>query len=508
MDAPIFLSSLVVAAVVPTIGSAQLQFQGPTHHLLAGAQPQGVVTGDFNAQNGIDFAVTTSSASGDRVEIFRNQGNGTFAHVQALALGTGVGPGEVAAADLDGDQDLDLAISLTTAGTVAIAVNLNGNYFVGGSVPVGGLAPHCIAAADLDGDGDVDIATANRGSNDVSVLLNAGNGTFALGSVLAVGAGPRDVALDDFDGDCRTDVAVAAYDAHTVDVYLNQGGGFFGGLFSVPVPDFQEAAGLFAADLDTDGDVDLVTSSDDGAGAGVVVVLRNSGGGFTTQGFASGGTEPGSVLVADFDGDGVKDVAVTDGPSNLVNALPGGTNAALGSAIALGTHPYPSNLAGADFDGNGSIDLVVVNRDMNTVSVFRNGTTGGTNTLCITTPNSAGFGTRIDTRGSVSVAQNDFTLLARCSPVNSFGLFFFGPGNLAAPFGNGHRCVSGPIVRLGPAGPGDATGHAVKLFDFTAPAATGVGPGSTRYFQYWHRDVQAGGSNFDLSDALRATFRP
>jgi len=500
------------ALLLPTIGSAQITFTGPTNYSLVGLRPDGVATGDFDGANGIDFAVTSGTLSGgggpDRVEIFRNSGNGTFVNVQALVIGNNVSPAEIVAADLDGDNDLDLAVALHGSNAVQILINQGGTFVLGGSTPSGGSETRHIAAADLDGDGDVDLAASNRASNNVSVFINNGAAAFTLGGLVPTSLEPYDLALEDLNGDCRTDIAVAAHDARVVNVIFNQGAGTFGGLISVPVPGNEKPAGMFAADLDADGDIDLATTTDNN-GLGVVVVMRNSGtGSFTSQSFPSNGFNPDAIVAGDFDGDGDKDLAAADEDGNLVSVLPNQGNGTFGAAQTYSVGAFPEDIATADFDGNGSLDLVVPNRDSNNVSVLMNGTTGGTSNYCITTPNSRGFGTRIDSTGSVSIGANSFTVLARCATMNSVGIFFFGSATQNVPFGNGRRCISGPVLRLGPPVTTDSVGRAVRPVNFGVAPASSITAGSTRFFQFWHRDVAAGGSMFDLSDGLRATFRP
>ena len=505
-------AALGVACLLPTLASAQITFSGPTNHALVGVRPDGVAVGDFDGANGRDFAVTSGSPSGtngpDFVESFANQGGGVFVHAQTLLLGNNQGAAEIVAADLDLDGDLDLAVAQHNTNSVRILLNQGGTFVLGGVTSSGGSETRHIAAADLDGDGDIDLAASNRSSNNVSLLRNDGAGAFTLMGLVPTGLETYDLALADLNGDCRTDIAVAAHDARAVNVMFNLGAGTFGAAVVIPVPGNEKPAGMVASDLDGDGDVDLASTTDNND-VGLIVVLRNSGAGaFTSQTFLTNGTNPDAIVAGDFDGDGDVDLATADEDASLVSVLANSGNANFGASLTVAVGVHPGDIAAGDFDGNGSLEIVVTNRDSNNVSVLTNGTSGGTSTYCTTAPNSAGFGTRIDSRGSVSIAANSFTLLARCAPSGSTGLFFFGTSTQFATFGNGHRCVGGSLVRLGPPMSADATGHAVRALDFTSAAGSSISAGSTRHFQYWHRDVAAGGSQFNLSDALSATFRP
>lgn len=510
------LSTLATASLFTTLASAQISFQGATNHPLVGLRPDGVAVGDFDRDADVDFAVVSSHLSGtnglDRVEVFVNQGNGTFAPGQVLQVGVNVDAAALVAADFDRDGDLDLAVTLKSSSTLLVLVNNGGTFAIGGSTAIGGVEPASMRAADLDGDGDVDVVVSNRDSNTLSRMINGGTGTFTLGGTIATGVEPRDLALEDFNGDGRTDIAVAAHDDRRVEVRLNQGAGAFGAAVNYVVPGNEKPSGMVAADLEGDGDVDLVSTTDNN-GIGLVTVLTNQGAGtFTLANHLSNGVNPSALVAGDFDGDGDKDVVAGDSNAASISAVAnlGGTSFGLAATFSTGLHP--EGVATSDFNGDGSLDVVSANRDSNTVSVLLNATISGTETYCSTSPNSATFGARIDSRGSLSMGTNTFTLLARNANASTTGVYFYGRSTAFAVFGNGLRCVGTPVYRLGPAITTDATGRAVRPVDFNAaPMASGtsqVFAGSSIYVQFWYRNPAGGGAEFNTSDALRATFRP
>jgi len=127
---------------------------------------------------------------------------------------------------------------------------------------------------------------------------------------------------------------------------------------------------------------------------------------------------------------------------------------------------------------------------------------------CVTTPNSAGAGANMNYLGSLSIAANTFALDVWGAVPNSLGLFFYSQTSANVPFGNGVRCVGGSITRL-PIVATDLFGTATYPLNFPSLGGTGIiAPGQTWRFQFWFRDAVAGGSFFDLSDALRAQFCP
>ena len=508
------LSLLAAIASFTTAASAQIAF-GPAQSFATAAQrPDSVAGGDFDGVNGTDLAITTGSPQGtngpDWVEIYLNQG-GSFTRSQQIFMGNNVATAALVSGDFDADGDLDLAVSMKNSNTVGVLFNTGGTFAAGVPIQTGGLSPEHMVAGDVDADGDLDLVTSNRDSSSLSVLLNNGAGGFSASTQIAVGADPRYIALAHLNADCTLDLAVAAHDSRRVDVLLGNGSGGFGGLTSYLVPNNNKPTGMAAADLDGDGDQDLVTSTDEN-GVGQLCVLTNQGGSFSSFCFTIGGSNPGAVAIGDFDADGDKDLAAADEDANSVRAVPNLGGGVFGAAVLAAVGAHPSDLFAGDLDGNGSLDLVTPNRDSNSVSVLMNLGVGGAETFCRGLANSVGSGARLDTSGSLSVAQNAFVLRASCCPAGQNGLFFYGASANDIPFGNGRLCVTGPIFRLNPPSAADGSGRFVRGVDFDSPpASSGAGQiqaGSTFYFQLWYRDPAAGGSAFNTSDALRATFRP
>jgi len=139
----------------------------------------------------------------------------------------------------------------------------------------------------------------------------------------------------------------------------------------------------------------------------------------------------------------------------------------------------------------------------------------GLTRYCVTTPNSAGPGARIDALGSTSLAANDLVLTVAGAAPGKVGLFFYGPGSTQSPLGDGTLCVAGGsagIQRLQPPLLLDAQGAGARALDHGAlpqpPAAGAVTAGSSWRFQFWYRDPQGGPAGSNLSDALLGVFCP
>jgi hypothetical protein len=349
-----------------------------------------------------------------------------------LSLGTSASPGGVIAADVNRDGRLDLLTA--GAGAISVFLGRNGGQFSPRSGPTVGFDIRDFAMGDLNGDGLIDIAYADYGystqSGNVSILLGLGDGTFPESQYrnVAVGLSATDVAIGDLDGDQKLDIAWS-YDGRPgfVATFYGNGDGTF-----VPGPQLETTRtnSIALADLNRDGRADIIANGEDSllvwvsdtghtfrstsrlacvAAYLTVVDLNHDGfldlvtGEFTYRGcyvtqfrgtgdgriFRSGSTPAscsvGDVAVADVNGDGVLDFAVSGyatqeaagillGPSFvLVDQIPVGE---------LGGWSWNNRVLLADFDGDGRPDLAATDIRAHQLVVARgngNGSFGRSN---------------------------------------------------------------------------------------------------------------------------------
>lgn len=133
---------------------------------------------------------------------------------------------------------------------------------------------------------------------------------------------------------------------------------------------------------------------------------------------------------------------------------------------------------------------------------------GSAERYCIAASNSVGPGALMQLNGTLSVANNDLTLLCTGLPSNSNGTFYFGLNQAQVPFGYGYRCIGGVKVRTGVV-QANSSGVASRSVDNTAsPFAGLITAGSSWNFQFWRRDAIVGVAGYNLSDGLHLDFAP
>jgi hypothetical protein len=104
-----------------------------------------------------------------------------------------------------------------------------------------------------------------------------------------------------------------------------------------------------------------------------VSVLRGNGDGtFQAPVIYQVGVNPAAVVVGDFSGDGIPDIAVANAFSNSESVLQGNGDGTFQNAVNYLVGIDPRSLVAADFNGDSSLDLAVANFHSDDVSVLLN----------------------------------------------------------------------------------------------------------------------------------------
>jgi WD40 repeat protein len=240
--------------------------------------------------------------------------------------------------------------------------------------------PVAVHAVDLNRDNKLDIVAATRDDGRVLWFENNGDGSgFAarvagqnLSSSVAVHAG-------DIDGDGRIDIVAAAEDTNQI-VWLRNNGAqppsFEQRTVSSgpPPPQGQDfAKAVFAADVDDDGDLDIVFASEE---QNTIGWFENNGRGasFSQRVIATDMLHAKSVYVEDIDWDGDLDILATASENGIVALYENrrGKPAIFVPYVINGAARGAHSVTAADMDGDGDLDVLSASRDDNSVLLYPN----------------------------------------------------------------------------------------------------------------------------------------
>ena len=225
-----------------------------------------------------------------------------------------------------------------------------------------------VAAGDFNLDGKLDIAVANYGpaftTGSVSILLGKGDGSFQGRVDYPAGVNPIGVIVGDFDSDGAMDLAVGDNNfPQGVSVLPGNGDGTFQSATHYQTQHGPRSG--IVADMNLDGNLDLAFAPYDGTGAvGVYIFMGNGDGTFQPEVSYGAGAGANSVTGADFNGDGLLDLAVANFESSNVSVLLGQGDGTFQSHVDYPAGSGPAQLGIGDFNGDGMLDLAVANQNV------------------------------------------------------------------------------------------------------------------------------------------------
>jgi hypothetical protein len=369
-----------------------------------GSAPSSAFAADFNSDGNQDVAITHSGAN--NAQIFLGNGAGNF--TPGAVLTTGTTPVYITGADLDNSGSMDLVVVNSGSGNITVYYGTGTGTFSAGTNYSTGTTPVQAKIDHLNGDALPDIVVTNSGSTNFSVLTAASASTFNSAVNYTTNATPYAILITDYDNDGFNDVVVGHNATGAAILLLRFKGNGTGvltanGNIGSATASYPQTTQLEAADLDGDGDKDIIVGRSSTIGKIYNPAVTTGAESFNTTNFITNNTTANTsglvvgLKIADVNNDGKLDVlgAFNNGGTGLTGALAAGVATSFTAntgyifsspANSFSSELEASGLAVADFNNDGRVDAIIPNKGSNSFTLHLNTTPvitpGGPTSFC------------------------------------------------------------------------------------------------------------------------------
>jgi hypothetical protein len=352
---------LLLTAIICTTTYAQIEFQ--VHIITTNAvDAEAVYAADID--NDGDMDVLSASVLDDKIAWYENtDGQGSFGPQQIITTNADQAY-SVYAADIDNDGDMDVLSASILDDKIAWYENTDGQGSFGPQLIITTNAnqANSVFAADIDGDGDMDVLSASFFDFKIAWYENTdGLGNFGSQQIITQNTiQASSVFAADIDGDGDMDVLSASYTDNKIAWYENTDGlGSFGSQ-QIITTNAEGALSVYSSDIDGDGDMDVLSASSeddkvawyentDGLGSfGSQLIITTNADGANT------------VHASDIDGDGDMDVLSASAEDDKV-AWYENTDGlgSFGSQQIITTNSgWATSVYATDIDGDSDMDVL------------------------------------------------------------------------------------------------------------------------------------------------------
>ncbi len=342
-----------------------------------------VFAADMDGDGDIDVLSASHSFTPQKLAWYENDGNGGFTH-RTGGNSTGRNA-SVFAADVDGDGDVDVLSASVFDDKIAWHENDGDESFATHAITVSANGAKSLCSADMDGDGDMDVLSTSYDDDTIDWYRNQGNGEFTSHTIASSVGRPNSVFAADVDGDGDMDVLSASevylkpisdgnhgITFHRVgsDIawYENDGNGSFTPHAISTSAD--GATSVFAADVDGDGDLDVLSAS---RLANTIAWYENDGNAvFTLHTITTSATDARSVFATDVDGDGDMDVLSASWGDNSIRWYENDGTANFTAHTVTASAQGALAVSAADVDGDGDMDVLSASTEGDELAWYEN----------------------------------------------------------------------------------------------------------------------------------------
>lgn len=340
--------------------------------------PYSVFAADIDGDGFID--ILSASRNDDKIAWYKNiDGLGTFGPQQIISE-TALGAESVFAADIDGDGDNDVIFASRIDDTIGWYENTNGLGSFGPKQIISNLvdSPNSISAGDIDNDGDIDILSSSDGDDKIAWYENTdGLGNYGPQQIISTNfSAPLKTTTGDIDGDGDLDIlSGSGFIENSVVWFKNTNGQGNFVAQQILTDQVQRAGDAILADVDNDGDLDIVVASKNFNGHRVIWFENTDGqGNFSTSSNEIGSDNvgaPEALVAADFDNDGYLDIAVGATYSGISWYKNNG-DGTFGTYQMIDEIYGTTNLFVADINADGAMDLLMTSSTEDMVAWYKN----------------------------------------------------------------------------------------------------------------------------------------
>ena len=424
-------------------GGGQFEAVVPTSYVGGPSQnTKGVASGDLNGDGWQDLLAAQYSSFLAPTRVWLSDGLGGYA--EGADYDNDGNAYWVGTADFNLDGVLDVVTLIEAGGSemnnVALRLGQGDGSLGASSLHATGVFPNHGVIDDLDLDGDYDLAVSFFGGSNpsgVSVLLGQGAQGFAPKVDHAVPTLAGTIDSVDLSGDGLPELVagrihLTSGSSSAIPVLANQGGGLFATGAPIELP--ENVWRIEFADVDADGDDDLLATTNEILGRLMVYTSDGSGQFSTHASFQPASAEPRVPFAGDFDGDGRIEIGATNsGTLSLYRSLPGGGYAPeqLSAAANHGALPQVG-----DLNHDGRLDLLfgedgITSSGTLAIKLNQLGTPSGVQPVGSGTPSCAGR-QGVSASLTPSVGESEFALLCTNAPARASGFLLLGGAGSAS----------------------------------------------------------------------------